>query len=377
MMTKSNKYRTIVFISAITVIAAYLIYSHWPLDHSKKFIEPIDHAMFNNISNNEQGKDTKTLELFQKQQFKVSSIDPALIEKQQIKTHDIGPDLHHPFQTSSQFSTEIDGCLRETIDNQLVIERKVRDLFDYFLATVGERELTEIKKTMASYIDRYLSKKSAVQAKKIFQDYIDFQEAWYDKQIEMTMILGSLEEIDLVENYEHLLNERNLMRREYLGEEVVEAFFEEETYDLYTLERMRISTDSSLTKTKKAELIEDLAHQLPKSYQTLIQNYENMKAAIDKEATWQKQLLSDNEKNARRRENWGTETAARLEKLDRQRTNWEMRLNNYFNQKEEILSSSGINNENKESIIAELKTFLFSDTECFRLSAIEAMRKIK
>ncbi|HET8705477.1 MAG TPA: hypothetical protein VFM46_04160, partial [Pseudomonadales bacterium] len=72
-------------------------------------------------------------------------------------------------------NTEPDGALRADSEGNLVIDRSVRRLFDYFLAGYGEESSAVLEARIRAYIRSHLTEPARSQANLLLDDYLALQ----------------------------------------------------------------------------------------------------------------------------------------------------------------------------------------------------------
>ncbi|WP_049243840.1 lipase secretion chaperone, partial [Pseudomonas aeruginosa] len=71
----------------------------------------------------------------------------------------------------------------------------------------------------------------------------------------------------------------------------------------------------------------------------------------------------------------GAEATTRLEQLDRQRSAWKGRLDDYFAEKSRIEGNAGLSEADRRAAVERLAEERFSEQERLRLGALEQMRQ--
>ncbi|WP_369601504.1 lipase secretion chaperone [Hahella sp. SMD15-11] len=160
--------------------------------------------------------------------------------------------------------TDVDGRLAADASGHLIIDRHVRDFFDYFLNTAGERPPEEVLAEILRYARTYLPATAAEEARQLLDAYLGY------KQAALAMMARPLDPAAtgspeaLRSTLEDSFDALKALRRQHMPAEAVEAFFaDEEAYASYTLERMRIQMDSSLSESERLAQMAALRERLP------------------------------------------------------------------------------------------------------------------
>ncbi|OZG72523.1 hypothetical protein BTA51_15505 [Hahella sp. CCB-MM4] len=172
--------------------------------------------------------------------------------------------------------TDIDGQLKVDETGKLIISIEVKDFFDYFLNTVGEvtpeQALAEIERLARTS----LPPAAAEQALAMLDQYLEY------KQAALQLMQQPLLPVDQQTPEYHLsvltqsLEQLKQIRRQIMNQEVVDAFFGmEEAYADYTLTKMAIQQDPSLSMTEKQQLLAAKRQQLPQELKVVDEQLES------------------------------------------------------------------------------------------------------
>lgn len=168
-----------------------------------------------------------------------------------------------PFAPSIE-DTEIDGRLKADVDGNLIIDLEVRDMFDYFMNTVADVEPEVALAELEKLAREHLPASAADQAMALLDDYISYKEAalTYSQKPLLPADQQTIEyQISMLEQSFAQLKE---IRRTTMSREAVDAFFGmEEAYGEYTIESIKIQSDTSLSPVLKQAKLEQARAQLP------------------------------------------------------------------------------------------------------------------
>ena len=265
--------------------------------------------------------------------------------------------------TSSLRGTEIDGEVTLDGNGRVVLDIGLRRLFDYYLSLVGERDIVQIRTMLKAHLLTRYSSANADSVLLYFDRYSDYLNALTDLQI------GN------IAKPEDRLQKVTELRKKILGAEMALAFFsEEEALASLTLKRMAIAENKNLSADEKARLLAEL---------DASQNYSDRTqadtAALVTEQTRQLDALklSDAERNAEREALWGKEASGRLAQLDRERAQWDARVEQYLLERNRIDANRGLSVAARAQAIADLRARQFNDAEQRRIASLEAIGQLK
>ncbi|MDP2573563.1 lipase secretion chaperone [Vibrio penaeicida] len=241
-----------------------------------------------------------------------------------------------------------------------VDQESSRKVIDYFLATMGEQPLEEIKQSSTEFST--LDPSTQVNSDS-FDQFIAYKEA-----------LSQLEPLEFEQlNYDALLA---------IHQQVLEVqnslFSEEEQQDYFADENLiREIALEKLKLRKQASSEADfqrLWEQYLASQPDYIQRSEKNAALVQRLNTLDG--YSDQKKHLARVELVGEEAADRLAKLDSQRAQFDKRMKDYL-AKRDAINSKPSNKSEKQQSIASLRSQTFSETEIRRVEALERIHDDK
>ncbi|MGP3789365.1 lipase secretion chaperone [Pseudomonas sp. B392_1p] len=260
--------------------------------------------------------------------------------------------------------TDVDGEFRVDANGQLILSDDIRRIFDYFLAATGEEPLSTSIERLQAYIASQLVSPARERALELLAQYLDYKTQVATLEQNQT----ALTSLDALRQRE--LNVQAL-RTGIFGHEAHQAFFgREEGYNLFTLQRLAIQNDPSLSSEAKGQAIDQLRASLPEELQDAVlpqlQNELSQRTA-------ELQRAGANPRQIRqlRQQLVGAEATARLETLDQQRQAWNQRLQDYLSEKAKIDSHTGLAAGDKAAAIARLAEERFNANERLRLEGAE------
>ncbi|MEK1905528.1 MAG: lipase secretion chaperone [Pseudomonas sp.] len=262
--------------------------------------------------------------------------------------------------------TQVDGSFSVDQNGNLLITRDIRRIFDYFLSALGEEPLETSVKRLQGYIRSQLQGPAQEQALNLLGQYLDYKR----QLIELEKDLPQLSSLDAMRQRELAVHN---LRASLFNQDVHQAFFaEEEDYNQFTLQRLAIRQDQSLSDQQKAEALDQLRASLPESLQDAV--VPQMQTELHQQtAALQAQGASPAQIQQLRLQLVGAEATARLETLDKQRQQWKQRLSDYRQEKARIENNEGLSDSDKQAAIDTLTSDRFDERERLRLEAAEQL----
>lgn len=272
---------------------------------------------------------------------------------------------------ASLVGTDVAGEILIDENRNLHVTRGLRDLFDYFLATIGEEPLPTIVQRVKAYIRHRTPEPAQSQAVALFDQYVAYRSA-----LRHIPEAGgkAADQINLAAIAQQKDGEQQL-RQQFFDRKTIQAFFgDDDAYDQYTLQSLQISQDPQLSDAEKAKKIADLAQNLPDSIREAIRDATQYQHLEQLSAEWRARGGSAAELRQIRLNLVGAEATERLEALDRENLEWQRRINLYLTEHQKILNNPSWSAEQKQLMILSLRRQQgFTEQEQLRLPAFEQM----
>lgn len=262
----------------------------------------------------------------------------------------------HPV-APSLVDTEIDAPLSFDDEGRLISDSNLRRYFDYFLSAIGELSIDEIRARFQADIFARLSPSDAARAEALFERYIDY--------------LNASEALVPSADLPSRLEQLSALRRETLGDELAEAFFgEEEQYTRTVLTEQAILQDRALSPAERQAALESIHQELPEAQRLSREQAVSHHLALEQERQFEQLNISPQQRFEERSALYGDEAADRLAQLDLQRQQWQQRVNEYRQQRQQVLDLALSSNE-QSAALRELRQNLFDDNEQRRVESLE------
>ncbi len=266
---------------------------------------------------------------------------------------------------SSLSGTTPDGTATASPNDTLVLDPALIRLFDYYLSTVGERPLADIRAQVDRDLDARLRPAAARQAKNLFSHYVDFKAALRSSKPAASRSGTSLDVLRT-----GLRTMKTLRSLYFSAAETAALFAAADAQAAAALERMAVEQDRALDPAQKRARLAALDAALPADVRAaraaplavarLQESAEQMRA----------QGASEDDVYRMRASAVSPEAANRLADLDREEADWKARIAAYRAERGGILASPGADAQRQEALGA-LRSRLFTPDEQRRLAAYE------
>ncbi|OTG80756.1 lipase secretion chaperone [Acinetobacter sp. ANC 4648] len=273
----------------------------------------------------------------------------------------------HMFSSQSQQDTQINCQIRVDQVNRLVVNEQTKDCFEYFITQYGEKNIQQIKTDFVTYIKSSFKEPISSQLTDLWSRYIQYREQ-----------LGLLEAPNIKPEdpkyYRTIFSNMQNLRQKFFSTYESEGLFgKEDSYNDYTLDRLAILDDQSLSTEEKAKQLAARFNQLPEDWKENLQQLSQLEDLRKLTSEIKARGGSATELRQMRTNLVGADATQRLEKLDIQRDDWKQRVNQYLTDRDQITQSS-MSDTAKQTAVEQLKTQQFNNpSEQLRLHTFESV----
>lgn len=265
--------------------------------------------------------------------------------------------------------TQIHGNLRVDEAGNLIVEKSVKQLFDYFLNVSGEIPRTDLIAQIRAGISDYLAEPAQSQALELFENYLTYQTAL---QAEINSGLYQVTPGNL-DDLESVYQTRSQLRSFHLGNDAASAFFgEEEARDRYTVGKLRLSANTNLSEAEHQAELNALESTLPESHKKVMYKQREREAIRSKIDHLRKEEATIYELQEEWSKHYDSDTVERFVKLEASRKEWNNRYADY-RQKKEQMAANFSSEEAYSQALAQLKASMFTEAEALRVTAKDSI----
>lgn len=265
---------------------------------------------------------------------------------------------------SSLRGTAVDGRLQASDDGRLVIEHAVRRVFDYFLSIIGEEPADTVLNRLQRYFQANLPASAVVDAEQLLARYLAWQAAAGELGDGATPAAMQLQP----EQMRARLALMESLQVQHLGETAAAAFFgDENRYNRYTLDRLALMAREDLAPAERQQQLQQLRANLPPEIRALTPGLSQSPPSTSV-------VQTTAERYQRRAAAFGDEAAQRLQALDQKRAQWDRRLEQWLQQRQQILASTGLDPSTQQRRLALARQQHFDERELRRVQALERLQ---
>lgn len=262
-----------------------------------------------------------------------------------------------------------DGLLVDGNGN-LIISTSLRDVFDYFLSTLGEEDIDTIVARLRAYIAHQLPASAAAEANRILDNYLAFRESLVD----LVPAGGQINEQLDIQAVRQQQDAIRAQRQQFLSADVEQAFYAaEDQWNDFGLDRLAVLQDESLSTEQRAERLSELRESLPGELQAdvdAVLRYQDLQALT---AQLEQEGGTDADLRLLREQVVGPEAADRLEAVEAQRAQFQTRINQWLAQRDTLLADENLALGDRQQQVSQLREQQFSEEELIRVTTLERL----
>lgn len=266
--------------------------------------------------------------------------------------------------------TSIDGDLKHDERGSLLVDKSVKNVFDYFLSTQGEFPLETIVEDIERYSREVLPDSAAIEVVDLFYDYLALKTELAEVMDKQLFSISSTNSNKALDELAAFFDMRSQLRQVHLGRNTATVFYgDEEAYDEYQIEKARLNLDETLSHDEKTpKLVALESKKLSPDLAASIQLQREFNQLVSSVSEQRMKGASDAEVYALRQQVKGDDYALKMAELELKRQEWTSRVSDYQKKRNEIQLSS-MSELDKSGAIIEMQYSLFSETERLRLRA--------
>lgn len=263
--------------------------------------------------------------------------------------------------------------LRVDEDGNLIIEKRVQSLFEYYLTATGEEPLENIVARIKHDLESQLNPLAAAQAVALLEGYLQYRNnIGAIKNDYAAQLAGRTVDLALIKEMKQAVRES---RSEFLPQEATDSFYSgEDDYDDYMMKRVQIVSNSSLSQEdKRAELaLLDMSSpsQMVES-RAQVRQISNVRSSVE---ILRKAGASSEEIYSLREQEFGAEAAQRLDVLDSKRQLWDTRVADYRSQLDALDLDTDYPPAEREQLVDTLRSQYFDPQEVLRVRALDQIQ---
>lgn len=271
------------------------------------------------------------------------------------------------FASPSQQDVEINCQVAMDASNRLIVNEATKNCFEFFITQYGEKDIAQIKIDFVKYAQATYQDPLLAQLTDLWSRYMQYRE----QLGHLSPPAGNKESVQYFKN---IFNQMKSLRQQFFSAYEIEGLFgTEDVYNNYTLDRMTILENNTLSEAEKAAKLQTLFDALPEDWKENLKQLSQLEDLRKLTADIKARGGSAAEIREMRLNLVGPEATQRLEHLDVQRSDWKQRVDGYLQSREQILNSS-MSDSAKQTAIQNLKQKQFNTPqEQLRLETFESV----
>jgi lipase chaperone LimK len=262
--------------------------------------------------------------------------------------------------------TDVNGGIRVDENGRVVLHRDIRRLFDYYLSLRGRMDNESIRALLRQHLEASQPRSVIDQALALFDQYLSLIDAEAKLSEEWTQ-----RDLKATDQVAAVLDERRNLRREHLGDALTEAFYEDqEQYEAYQLERMKIGTNPNLSEAEKKSALAAAENLLsPQQREIRKQTF----AWLDIKQLARQPIESLDVDGAEAiRQRFGDNALDRLAAVEQERRTWEQKRETWLTEKAQLATRNDLSEDEKKNLLLESARAYLDDSDIRRMQALDS-----
>ena len=286
-------------------------------------------------------------------------------------------EVAYQFQSTAEYeATSIYGSLPANLadltietfaydaNGQLIINENIKHIIEFFLMTAQEEGRDQAIERLNEYISLTLPADAANQAMTISRNYLNYKNSLLEYDFSVT---GDLSDERTISKVKASLEAKKALRRTHLGEELSQSIFgSEERYDTYSVTRVEINADKSLSHEDKNHRLAQAESILSPKIAESMRREREEKALKEKISALQKSHDNGQEIYTLRKDFYGEKVANRMAYLEDNSGEWQDQVKQFKHEQQMILTQANLNHTEKNQLIQVSKQSIFSDKELIK-----------
>ncbi|MFT5594728.1 MAG: lipase chaperone LimK [Oceanicoccus sp.] len=278
--------------------------------------------------------------------------------------------IFHASLPQSLADSPLPSSLDVNENGQLIINMKVKRLFEFYLSAMGEDTLAECIERIRHNLNQQLEADALTSALQLLEGFLQYQN--HIGHIKNDFLARYDDQTYNLERVQEMKQSVRESRSLFFSEEASLAFYQQEDeYDNYMIKKVAIRSDQNLTDEEKQSQYDLLTSESP----SWISQQEHQASLINKVKAQEKTLRENGADQSSiyelRVENYGVQAAQNLAALDHQRAQWASRVSQYRLENEQILSNSSYTQAEKNQLSQDIRQQHFSGSELIRINALD------
>jgi lipase chaperone LimK len=284
--------------------------------------------------------------------------------------------LFHASLPQSLIDSPPPSALDINEQGQLIINMKVKRLFEFYLSAMGEDTLAECILRIRHNLSQQLKADALATALNLLEGFLQYQN--HIGEIKNDFLARYEDQSYKLERVSEMKRSVRESRSLFFSEQANIAFYkQEDEYDDYMLKKVAIRSDNTLTIKQK------------RAHQALLNNaspqwitQQDQQANLVSQVQVQEKALRENGGDdlairQLRVANYGEQGAKNLAVLDQQRAQWSNRVAQYHLESQQIQINSAYTQQEINQLLGDIRQQHFSGSELIRISALDKINTDK
>jgi len=256
------------------------------------------------------------------------------------------------------------------IDGKLIIDHRVKTMFEHYLSAMGEESLESVILRIKHDLDQQLNGEALEEGVVLLEGYLQYRNhLGILKNDYAQSHIGDTFDLESVKTMKQSVQE---IRYNFFDEQTINGLFsQEDEYDEYMMSRAEITSNTNMSQAEKTEALILLEVYAPSWISQNTQKSDRFASTRSTEQSLRESGATENEVFQMREQTYGVDAANRLKELDLKRQKWKSKLSAYRVELNSLLV--GGEGDIDLQYLNELRSEHFSGPEMNRIKAIDKL----
>lgn len=274
-------------------------------------------------------------------------------------------------EASPRPEVEVDGAAREDASGQLLLDLALRDYLDFFLSQADQFGIEHARTALFNHASTRLGATARQQLSTVFNQYLDYKLALLELRKKPVPPLQDASSQAQITQLRQVAEQVRTLRHSHLGAALSDAFFaDEEAYGEFTLARLELQANPTLSAAEREQALETLEQQLPPAIQDSRQRFTEDNQRAENTRRLLQQSQDPGELRQRLARDYPPEVVERLLAEQQQDQALRQRYRDY-RQEVQRLDEAGLSEADRRAQREALRQSLFSAEEQGRVQQLE------
>lgn len=252
---------------------------------------------------------------------------------------------------------------------QLITNFKLKNLFEYYLSSLGEETLDRVVLRIKNDLENQLEGDNLDKSLSVLEGYLQYRN--HLGILKNDFANNNPEATYSLADVRYVREQAMEARLSFFDEETIQGFFgKNDEYDDYTLTRAEIKSDTNLTNEEKDAQLKTLEEHMPDWLDQINAKSISLNETRESLSTFRKNGATEDEIKTLIEDVYDEQAAERVIALEERRKAWAEKLEVYRSELNALVEGQGASQFDPQ-YLDELRSIFFDETEIVRVRSLD------